>query len=70
VIVGYDMESDSIGRRMAGMGPPGRTAAHFESPGRYTAPVNFTMAGQWRVRIAIDRGGRQEGQGEFLVTVR
>jgi hypothetical protein len=66
----YDMETDSLGRRMAGMGEPARATARMESPGRYTAPVNFTMAGQWRVRVAIDRGGRQEGQGEFLVTVR
>jgi len=70
VTVTYDMETDSIGRRMAGMGAPGRMAAHLDSPGRYVAPVTFTMAGQWRVRVAIARGGRQEGQGEFLVTVR
>ncbi|HSD51811.1 MAG TPA: FixH family protein [Candidatus Methylomirabilis sp.] len=70
VTVTYDMETDSIGRRMAGMGAPGRMAAHLDAPGRYVAPVTFTMAGQWRVRAAIARGGRQEGQGEFLVTVR
>ncbi|HEX9900198.1 MAG TPA: FixH family protein, partial [Candidatus Methylomirabilis sp.] len=70
VTVTYDMVTDSIGRRMAGMGPPGRMAAHLDGPGRYVAPVTFTMAGQWRVRVAIDRAGRQEGQGEFLVTVR
>ena len=70
VTLTYDMETDSIGRRMAGMGAPGRMAAHLDGPGRYVAPVTFTMAGQWRVRFAIARGGRQEGQGEFLVTVR
>ncbi len=70
VIVSYEMETDSIGRRMAGMGEPGRATARMDSPGRYSAPVTFTMAGQWRVRAAIDRGGSQEGQGEFLVTVR
>ncbi|MBI4737829.1 MAG: FixH family protein [candidate division NC10 bacterium] len=70
VTLTYDMETDSIGRRMAGMGEPGRAAARMDSPGRYSAPVSFRMAGQWMVRVAIDRGGRQEGQGEFLVTVR
>jgi len=70
VTLTYDMETDSIGRRMAGMGAPARMAAHLDGPGRYVAPVTFTMAGQWRVRVAIARGGRQEGQGEFLVTVR
>lgn len=70
VTLTYEMATDSIGRRMAGMGPPGRIAAHLDAPGRYVAPVIFTMAGQWRVRVAIARGGRQEGQGEFLVTVR
>ncbi len=61
----YDMHTDSIGRRMEGMGEPGRTTARLEVPGRYVAPVNFTMAGQWTVRAAIARGGRHEGQGEF-----
>lgn len=70
VIVGYEMETDSIGRRMAGMGPPSRIAAHLDAPGLYVAPVNFTMAGQWALYVAIARGGRQEGQGRFLVTVR
>jgi hypothetical protein len=70
VSVTYDMETDSIGRPMVGMGDPGRAMARMNSPGRYTALVTFTMAGQWRVRVAIARGGRQEGQGEFLVTVR
>jgi len=70
VALTYEMQTDSIGRPMAGMGDPGRALARMDSPGRYTALVTFTMAGQWRVRVAIDRGGRQEGQGEFLVTVR
>lgn len=70
VTLTYDMETDSIGRRMPGMGEPGRAAARMDSPGRYSAPVRFAMAGQWRVRVAIDRGRRREGQGEFLVTVR
>ena len=70
VTLTYDMEADSIGRRMAGMRPPGRIAAHLDAPGRYIAPVTFTLAGQWRVRVAISRMGQQEGQGEFLVTVR
>ncbi len=70
VTLTYDMETDGIGRRMAGMGEPGRATARMDSPGRYSAPVSFRMAGQWMVRVAIDRGGRQEGQGEFLVTVR
>jgi hypothetical protein len=66
----YDMERDSIGRPMSGMGGPGRAIARMDSAGRYSVPVTFSMAGQWRVRVAIDRGRRQEGQGEFLVTVR
>lgn len=70
VALTYDMQTDSIGRPMAGMGNPGRALARMDSPGRYTALVTFTMAGQWAVRVAIARGGRQEGQGEFLVTVR
>ena len=70
VTLTYDMEADSIGRRMAGMRPPGRIAAHLDAPGRYIAPVTFTLAGQWRVRVAISRMGQQEGQGEFWVTVR
>jgi len=70
VTLAYDMETDSIGRRMAGMGEPGRATARMNSPGDYSALVTLTMAGQWRLRVAIARGGRQEGQGEFLVTVR
>lgn len=70
VTLTYDMETDSIGRRMAGMGEPGRATARMESSGRYTAPVTFPMAGQWAVRVAIARAGRPEGQGAFLVTVR
>jgi hypothetical protein len=70
VTLSYDMETDSIGRRMEGMGPPGRIAAHLGAPGRYVAPVNIIMAGLWRVRAAIARGGRPEGQGEFPATVR
>lgn len=70
VTLTYDMETDSIGRRMAGMGEPARAMARMNSPGRYTAPVTFTMAGQWAVRVAIARGGQPEGQGVFLVTVR
>jgi hypothetical protein len=70
VTLTYDMETDSFGRRMAGMGEPGRATARMESPGRYVAPVTFTMAGQWTVRATITRGGRHEGQGVFLVTVR
>lgn len=70
VTVTFDMETDSIGRRMGAMGPPGHIAAHLDAPGRYVAPVTFTMAGQWGVRIAIVRGEQPEGQGVFLVTVR
>lgn len=70
VTLQYDMERDSIGRPMSGMGDPGRATARMDSPGRYTAPVTFTVAGQWRVRVAIARAGRPEGQGAFLVTVR
>ena len=70
VTLQYDMETNSIGRRMAGMGEPDRATAHMDSPGRYTAPVTFSMAGQWAVRVAIARGGKPEGQGVFLVTVR
>jgi hypothetical protein len=70
VAVLYDMERDSIGRPMAGMGGPDRAEARLDGPGRYTTPVSFTMAGQWRVRVGIARGGRQEGEGVFLVTVR
>ena len=70
VTLTYDMETDSIGRRMGSMRPPGRIAAHLDAPGRYIVPVTFTMAGQWRVRVAISRMGQQEGQGEFWVTVR
>lgn len=70
VSVIYDMVTDSIGRRMEGMGPPGRIATHLNAPGRYGAPVTFAMAGQWRVRLAIARGGEPEGEGTFLVTVR
>ena len=66
----YDMQTDGIGRPMMGMGPPGRATARMASPGRYVAPVTFTMAGQWAVRVSIDRGGRPEGQGMFLVVVR
>jgi hypothetical protein len=66
----YDMQTDGIGRPMVGMGPPGRATARMESPGRYVAPVTFTMAGQWAVRVSINRGGQQEGQGMFLVVVR
>jgi hypothetical protein len=64
------MQTDSIGRRMEGMGPPSPAVAHLDAPGRYVVPVNFAMAGQWMVRVVIVRGGRQEGQGVFLVTVR
>ena len=70
VILAYDMQTDSIGRRMAGMGEPARATADMNAPGRYVAPVNFPMAGQWVVRVAIRRGGRSEGEGVFLVTVR
>jgi hypothetical protein len=70
VTLTYDMEADSIGRRMTGMGAPGPIAAHLGAPGRYVAPVNFAMAGQWRVRVTISRMGQREGQGEFWVTVR
>jgi YtkA-like len=70
VTLHYDMGRDSMGRPMSGMGDPGRSQARMNSPGRYTAPVNFMMAGQWTVRVAITRGGRDEGQGTFLITVR
>lgn len=70
VTLTYDMDTDSLGRRMAGMGDPGQATARVDSRGGYSAPVSFTMAGQWRVRVAIARDGREEGQGEFLVTVR
>lgn len=70
VILTYDMETDSIGRRMASMGEAARATARMDSPGRYRAPVTFSMAGQWAVRVAIARGGQPEGQGVFLVTVR
>jgi hypothetical protein len=66
----YGMQTDGIGRAMVGMGEPGRATARMESPGRYLAPVTFTMAGQWAVRVSIERGGRQEGQGMFLLVVR
>ncbi|OGB95808.1 MAG: hypothetical protein A2Z31_04810 [candidate division NC10 bacterium RBG_16_65_8] len=66
----YDMQTDGSGRPMVGTSPPGRATARMESPGRYVAPVTFTLAGQWAVRVSIDRGGRQEGQGMFLVVVR
>jgi len=66
----YDMQTDGLGRPMAGMGEPGRVTARMASPGRYVAPVTFTMAGQWAVRVSIGRGGRQEGQAMFLVVVR
>ncbi len=69
VTLTYDMETDGIGRRTGGMGEAVATA-HMDSPGRYTAPITFSMAGQWAVRVGIARGGRQEGQGVFLVTVR
>jgi hypothetical protein len=70
VTLTYYMETDSTGRRMDGMGPPARATVRMESPGRYMAPVNFTMAGQWTVRVAIARSGHEQGQGVFLVTVR
>ena len=70
VTLHYDMERDSIGRPMSGMGEPGRAPARMHSPGRYTAPVTFTRAGQWMVRVTIARAGRPAGQGAFLVTVR
>jgi hypothetical protein len=70
VALTYDMERDSIGRPMSGMGEPGRAMARMDSPGRYSVPVTFPMAGQWMVRIAIARRGQPEGQGMFLVTVR
>ncbi len=70
VTVTYDMQTDSSGRPMGGMGAPGRATARMASPGRYTTAVTFPMAGQWAVRASIVRGGRPEGQGMFLVTVR
>jgi YtkA-like len=70
VTLTYDMETDSSGRRMAGMSEPGRIAARMHAPGRYVAPMTFSMAGQWVVRVAIVRAGREEGQGSFLVIVR
>lgn len=70
VTLHYDMERDSIGRPMSGMGEPGRAPARMHSPGRYTARVTFTRAGQWMVRVTIARAGRPAGQGAFLVTVR
>jgi hypothetical protein len=66
----YDMQTDGSGRPMAGMGEPGRARARMEAAGRYVAPVAFSTAGQWTVRVAIDRDGRQEGRGVFLVVVR
>jgi hypothetical protein len=66
----YDMERDSIGRPMSGMGGPGRAIARMDSAGRYSVPVTFSMAGQWRVRVAILRAGEPAGEGTFLVTVR
>jgi hypothetical protein len=66
----YDMQTDGMGRPMAGMGEAGRARARMEAAGWYVAPVAFSMAGQWAVRVAIDRDGRQEGRGVFLVVVR
>jgi hypothetical protein len=66
----YDMQTDGIGRPMKEMAPPSRATARMASPGRYVAPVNFTMAGQWAVQVSIERGGRPEGQGKFVVVVR
>jgi hypothetical protein len=70
VTLTYDMERDSSGRPMSGMGKPDRAMARMDSAGRYSVPVNFSMAGQWMVRVAIARAGRHEGEGAFLVTVR
>ncbi len=70
VTVTYDMQTDSSGRPMGGMGAPSRATARMASPGRYTTAVTFPMAGQWAVRASIVRGARAEGQGMFLVTVR
>jgi hypothetical protein len=66
----YHMQADGTGRPMAGMGEPGRATARMASPGRYGAAVTFTMSGQWAVRVSVERGGRQEGQGMFLLVVR
>jgi hypothetical protein len=70
VTLTYDMETDSTGRRLGSMGESAPVTTRMDSPGRYRAGVNFTMAGQWLVRVSIARGGKQEGQGQFLVTVR
>jgi hypothetical protein len=70
VTLTYEMERDSIGRPMRGMGEPGRAMARMDSAARYSVPLTFPMAGQWRARLTIARGGRPEGQGEFLTTVR
>ncbi len=70
VTFSYDMDRDGLGRPMIRMGPPGRAVASMVSPGRYAAPVAFSMSGQWTVRAAIAFDGQTEGEARFLVAVR